>query len=243
MINIKRDQLNQEVKKILLYEIVQGSYSDSEMLPSEKELEDILKVSRGTIRHAVTSLEQEGYVKRQRGIGTFIHREICNIKARIDQKLEFSDLLSQSGYHPSVEVIKIEKYIAGNREAEKLRVKPGHPMISVMKKWNADDRPAIVCTDSFSSDLIKEPYSDDIFINDIFSVLAKLGDVEIDYQVAQLSPCFLDKEHSAALLIPTNIPVLSITGIGYNNSGFPFLYGEEYYAPNIIDLTLIRARI
>lgn len=68
-------------------------------------------------------------------------------------------------------------------------------------------------------------------------------DVEIDYQVAQLPPCFLDNDRSVALSIPTNIPILSITGIGYEISGFPFLYGEEYYAPNIIDLTLIRARI
>lgn len=235
-------RLNQQVKEMLRREIISGIYSKSEMLPSEKELEAFFNVSRGTIRHAVTALEQQGYLGRRQGIGTFIHRDICDIETRIDLKIEFSDLIKQSGFHPRTEIVEIKEIRAQENHVEHLRVKLGDAMLSITKKWFADDNPIIVCTDVFSVDLIQNNYSNEVFENDIFSLIKILCDLEVDYQIARIVPCFLNKNHSEILLTSTDTPVLSMKGIGYDFSGLPILYGEEYYAPGFLDFTLVRAR-
>jgi GntR family transcriptional regulator, arabinose operon transcriptional repressor len=49
-----------------------GEWNFGAMLPSEIELSEIYHASRGTLRHVLANLDQEGLVSRQRGRGTFI---------------------------------------------------------------------------------------------------------------------------------------------------------------------------
>lgn len=51
-----------------------GEWSYGALLPTENELSHLYAVSRGTIRMVLGELEKEGYVRRQRGRGTFLAR-------------------------------------------------------------------------------------------------------------------------------------------------------------------------
>lgn len=49
-----------------------GKYATREIIPSEKQLEEIYSVSRMTVRLAIGELVNKGYVERMRGIGTVV---------------------------------------------------------------------------------------------------------------------------------------------------------------------------
>jgi GntR family transcriptional regulator, arabinose operon transcriptional repressor len=77
----QKDPLNKEHPTTPLYirtyellkeKILAGEWSYGAMLPSEIELCEIYRISRGTIRLALAELENEKLVSRQRGRGTFI---------------------------------------------------------------------------------------------------------------------------------------------------------------------------
>lgn len=61
-----------------LREMIEDADADPQQgeiaLPSELELCDIFKVTRGTVRHALQVLEREGLIYRERGRGTFVKR-------------------------------------------------------------------------------------------------------------------------------------------------------------------------
>jgi DNA-binding LacI/PurR family transcriptional regulator len=54
--------------------IESGEWSYGAMLPSEFELCDVYGVSRGTVRQVLAKLEEEGFIRREQGKGTFIAR-------------------------------------------------------------------------------------------------------------------------------------------------------------------------
>lgn len=60
------------VKRAIIDKIDNEEFQGSEMIPSERELMAMFQVSRITVRKAVEELEQEGYLFKVQGKGTYI---------------------------------------------------------------------------------------------------------------------------------------------------------------------------
>ena len=75
----------QMLRSALLDSLQDGRFKVGDRLPSEPELITQYGVSRATVREAIISLEQEGWVRRLQGKGTFVserpkvHRTIAVI--------------------------------------------------------------------------------------------------------------------------------------------------------------------
>ncbi len=72
MLRDKAIPLYYQLETILRNKITSGDYSPDRPLPSEDALAEEYEVSRITVRQALSSLEQDGLVIRQRGKGTFV---------------------------------------------------------------------------------------------------------------------------------------------------------------------------
>ena len=56
----------------LLEKILKGEYPIGSMIPPESKLQEIYQVSRHTVRQALSLLIQQGYLKAEKGSGTFV---------------------------------------------------------------------------------------------------------------------------------------------------------------------------
>jgi GntR family transcriptional regulator, arabinose operon transcriptional repressor len=65
--------LHIQVASLLKDRIRSGIWPEGSAIPSEKELCAEFDVARGTIRQALQTLENEGYLLREQGRGTFVH--------------------------------------------------------------------------------------------------------------------------------------------------------------------------
>jgi DNA-binding LacI/PurR family transcriptional regulator len=61
-----------QLSDILLQRILSGEWQPGSSLPAEPELCEEFGVARGTIRQALSRLENEGVIQRERGRGTFV---------------------------------------------------------------------------------------------------------------------------------------------------------------------------
>lgn len=61
-----------QLERILRDAIMDGSLSQSEPLPTERELAERYDISRITVRKALNDLQREGLLIRRRGAGTFV---------------------------------------------------------------------------------------------------------------------------------------------------------------------------
>ena len=64
-----------EIAEVLKKEISDGLYSKTSRLPTEYDLVDRFGVSRQTVRQAIASLKNEGYVHQVQGSGTYVSTE------------------------------------------------------------------------------------------------------------------------------------------------------------------------
>jgi GntR family transcriptional regulator/GntR family frlABCD operon transcriptional regulator len=53
-------------------QIIAGIYKEGDLLPSENELQKLHKVTRSTVRHALSELVIEGYIHKQKGKGSIV---------------------------------------------------------------------------------------------------------------------------------------------------------------------------
>lgn len=81
--------LHIQVAEILKQRIVDGTWSNGSSIPSEKELCAEFDVARGTVRQALANLEAEGYLSREQGRGTFVHRKEFSTNRSRSQRLAF----------------------------------------------------------------------------------------------------------------------------------------------------------
>jgi GntR family transcriptional regulator len=241
--SIDSTHLHLQVRKLLLQEIIQGEFAAVDMLPTEIELCERLGVSRTTLRHAVTALEQEGYLRRRQGKGTIIDRNVCAMTARFDLNAEFSDLLRDLGYTPTVQFLASWEEPADRERARRLKVPENTPLLSVNKLWFADEKPAIWCVDSIPASLINKSYPDELLREDIFLFLKEAGGQVVSYLIANLFPRRLGDELGYLMNLDADEPVIASNAVGYNPDGFPVLYTIEVYAPGILTHSVLRAKI
>ena len=91
--------LHYQVKEFLKQEINQKKFASSKLFPSERQLVVKFGISRGTARHALSSLVQEGFIIRRPGQGSFVSSKTETIKPR--PSLETIGLVM---YAPALEI-------------------------------------------------------------------------------------------------------------------------------------------
>ena len=82
-----------QVKEQIKYMILTKRINPDSKLPSSRQLADFLHINRATINNALNELENEGYLKTEKGIGTRISEQYYNDERDHD---EFNKLIIDS---------------------------------------------------------------------------------------------------------------------------------------------------
>jgi GntR family transcriptional regulator len=132
--------LYRRVKLALLRAIESGRYPAGGALPSESELAATLRVSIGTLRHAVDELVAEHILVRRQGRGTYV--ALHNTDRFLFQffHVERSDDVREA---PQVELVSFERTRLDEDAAQALGVAPGDPAFHVENRLRLQQRPVI----------------------------------------------------------------------------------------------------
>ena len=128
-------------------------------------------VSRPTLREVLRGLQEDGYLQRLRGAGTFVtHRP--RLRNNLDVNFGVTDLIESTGMTPGTQDLRVYPAKATAEEAARLSIPPGAPVHVVERVRTADSRPVV-----FSRDVI--PAS---VVGDKVSRLERMGQESL-YQV------------------------------------------------------------
>jgi GntR family transcriptional regulator len=98
--------LYMDVANQIKAEFSDGRFSPGVLMPSEHELTEAFSVSRTTIRKALQSLEDEDFIERRQGQGTFL--KYGKYTRRVSSALDFVSHGKQSGGRPSTKLLSFE---------------------------------------------------------------------------------------------------------------------------------------
>lgn len=128
------------IRKDLMRQIGEGAVRPGDRLPSERELTGLYGVSRMTVRHGLRRLEQEGYLTRTPGSGTYV------TLPKLEQPLNRLTSLTADeaeGGNLTTGVIPADPVLAG-----RLHVRVGEPVIQIQRLCLAANTPVALETSS-----------------------------------------------------------------------------------------------
>lgn len=127
------------VKKAIVEKIDNEEFPIGSLIPSERELMGLLDVSRITVRRAIEELEQEGYLYKVQGKGTYVKGD-QNSQDLISITSCTQDVI-RLGMKPSREVLHSDILMADKKRQRKLNVSDTDKVFFLSRIYYADDEP------------------------------------------------------------------------------------------------------
>ncbi len=116
-------------------------YVEGGKLPSERELCEIYGLSRITIRQALRELENDGYIYKSHGVGTFVAAKSYN--QQLEKLYSFTEEMKKIGKTPTTKVLLFTIIVADERLIQKMNLQPLEEVYKIVRLRYADEQPLI----------------------------------------------------------------------------------------------------
>jgi len=127
-----------QLKELIKHQIEIKAFKPHDRLPSEIELSQVYSVSRMTARRALVDLENEGFVYRESGRGTFVAEP--KLRQGLRRLTSFTEDIKARGMVPGAKVREIE-LVHDDHVAQKLNVDVEETLVKVQRVRLADGLP------------------------------------------------------------------------------------------------------
>ena len=234
--SVMRRSLRHRLAQELRARIHAGEWQPGERIPSEPELARRRTVSRSSMRGAIAMLEEEGYVSRRHGSGTYVtHRP--TLPNDLGRNFGVSGLIASTGVEPGTVEESATAVPAPAAVAAALGVDEGEPVSSLRRVRTAGGRRVVDATDWCRiDDLPPEDLSE---VGSVYAALAERG-LTIHHGVAHLEPWNADADVARRLDVPTGSLILTIDQVDSTADGVAVLVSREHHLADAFTFTLLR---
>lgn len=209
------------VKHAIKAMLDQGLLEANAILPSERELMETYNVSRITVRRAVEELEQEGYLYKVQGKGTFVkgdekRQDLISITSCTEDVLRL-------GMTPTRKVVGSEIIPADKKRQSRLSLAEGDRVFRLKRIYYADGEPLNYTTVYLPYKLFPGVESHDFSLNSLYKVLEEEYGVKITRAERTLEAVLAYEEVQEYLNIRSGVPLILFRCITYGE-----IKGKEY---------------
>ncbi|MBY0120349.1 GntR family transcriptional regulator [Bacillus sp. S/N-304-OC-R1] len=182
--------------------INEGYYK--EKIPSERELMDRYKVSRSTVREAVSHLVREGVLEKVHGKGTFISTK--PIEEWLGNLTSTTDTIRKMGMKPDAKLIEHGRVIPTQDIIDTTGFKEAY---YIKRIRYADDQPLAIEIQYYPVGIGEELSKYDIDKGTLFDILEHNLNIKLSEAKQIITSSFLSKEDAALLGVPEKYNVLN----------------------------------
>ena len=119
-------------------EIAAGRFAQSDLLPGERELSQMLDVSRTTLRRAIAGLVDEGVLVHRHGAGTFVRRNPPHVEQPLSRLTSFTEDMRLRGLAASSRAIERGTFLPTPEELIMLDISLTEPVFRLARLRLAD---------------------------------------------------------------------------------------------------------
>src|SRR5215211_5414844 len=209
--------------------IRQGKFPPGSQLPPEMELLQMMGISRTTLREALRILEEQRFIRKSRGRGTFVMDRA--ILKDMSQNFGITEMVSQAGYTPGTRDFQIFSDQASKTLAEKLSIPEDSTVVVIERVRTANDTPIVWTRDIMPQDYLGDwaPTNENLEGVSLYDCLERYANIRIVEGVASFSPVQANREIAENLSIKRNALLLLIEQVDHDQNQRPVLYSAEYH--------------
>jgi len=215
-----------QLQEILRKKILDREFNPGDIIPSEKELEKLYKVSRITVRNAINGLVFEDLLIKKQGKGTIV--AFPKMQEDGNTALQsFTEKMKKQGKKTSTNVLNVLRIPVTDRLLEHIDIESGDKIIYIKRLRKVDEEPIAlfenyICTRTGVSEK-------DDFSGSVFELLENKYGIKITSSEKVIEAGLASKEDANFLKISACDPVLIIRYTTYDDNNNRIEYAEGVY--------------
>jgi GntR family transcriptional regulator len=209
-------------------------------LTSEPQLSRQLGVSRATLREAMRAFENQGLIRRQQGIGTFV---VGNTRV-IDNGLEVLESIetraSKIKLNVSMGALDYETIPADGKIAAELELPEHTPVLRIKRVFYTEKQPIAYLEDILPEGILKAEELKEGFTGSVLDSLLKRGVPALSHSKTFISATAATPEIARALQIQRSDVLLCFTAQLFTKEASVIDYSISYFIPGYFRFHVVR---
>jgi GntR family transcriptional regulator len=234
-----KKRLSFRVREELVSRIANGRIRPGSKLPPEPALAEEMGVSRATLREALRSLEEDGFVTRTSGAGTYAtHRP--RLRNNLDVNFGVTEAIRAAGMRPGTRQSALHTGGATEDEAAALDLDVGDAVVALERVRTADGRAVVFSRDVIAATIIAATELAAMSLDgSLYEILERRGR-PVAHGIVHVEPLRADRAMAKRLGVKTGDLLLYLRQIDYAAEGEPLLLSEEYHLADAFEFSVVR---
>jgi DNA-binding GntR family transcriptional regulator len=227
-----------QLRQLIRDEIAAGRWESGERIPSENELCRHFGVSRTTVRQALSELESEGLVHKEKGRGSFV-AEPRSSSWFLQSSHGFHDEATRAGRTVTSRVLRRELEELPAWASQALDLPSGSPGLTLERVRSVDGELVMYVVSHLVEELAQTVFETELEHGSLYGALAQRG-VEVAGGRRVVEATTARDELAEVLEIEPGAPVLMVQAVSWDADLRPF---ECYRAWHRSDRTTIEVQV
>jgi GntR family transcriptional regulator len=234
-----KKRLSFRIRDELAARIASGRIAPGGRLPPEPELAEQLGVSRATLREALRSLEEDGFVTRTRGAGTYATGR-PRLRNNLDVNFGVTDAIRAAGREPGTAEMSVITEPVSDDEAASLDLTPGDPVVVIERVRTADGVRVVLSRDVVSAARLPSAPVVGLGEGSLYDLLQREAGVTLHHGVVTLEPAAADKHLAKRLGVKPGTLLLYLRQVDFDRDGDPVILSHEHHLADGFEFTVVR---
>ncbi|MDU8924390.1 GntR family transcriptional regulator [Pasteurellaceae bacterium LIM206] len=215
-----------QLEQLIKEQIDTNELKEGDTIPSEREYAEKYKISRMTVRQAITRLTDNGYLQRQRGRGTFVAPK--KVEQPLNSLMGFSEEMRIRNISAQTQLLNLQIIEPNSLLEEKLKISADEPVYRIERVRLVENTP--ISYQIFYTPLSRiSGITPEIAKHSLYDYIEhKLG-LHLAYAEQEMEVAKAHKKEAEALNVKVGTPVLYIQRISYSEKNDPLEYTISYH--------------
>lgn len=219
--------LHEVIREDILEKILNETYKLGDKIPNEVDIAEVYSVSRPTVRQAIQTLVNDGYLERIKRRGTFV-RDRKITQEFTHQITSYDDEIHRKGLIPQTKIISFTVEQANEEVATHLNLDINDDVYKLTRLRYAGKHPVVLVTTYLPVKYLDNLLEIDFTTVSLYSKLTEMGFPIVSIN-RKLEVIKADDLSSTLLNVNNNEPLFYFHSTGFSNDSTPLEYSISWY--------------
>lgn len=203
-----KSPLYYQLAEIIIKEIKEKNLQENDRILTEREYCEKYKLSRSTVRQAISYLEKKGYIYKVQGCGTFVSSRV--MKQKLLKFYSFTEEVQKQGKVPSSKILSFKKKNITDKLIGEFKNKKEDKIYELQRLRLANDEIVMYEKTYLLEKRMKGLSKEELLEKPLYDILQSKYNISFTKATERFSVLLADKTIANVLMISEGSPIIKL---------------------------------